>query len=96
MFTKNDVAKVLDTILSSPGMGEMVRVDLRISRKNVLLLSSIIDQGLKAEKEQGSFAGYMSDEGQAELKNFAMECLQKAGLVELSQKLADFSETGKG
>ncbi len=44
MLTTNDVAKVYDnyikvygTILSIPGMNETVKIDLKISRKNVLL-----------------------------------------------------------
>jgi hypoxanthine-guanine phosphoribosyltransferase len=46
MLTTNDVAKVYDTILSIPGMNETVKIDLKISRKNVLLLNSIIERGL--------------------------------------------------
>ena len=45
MSTANDVAKVYDTILSIPGMNETVEIDMRISRKNVLLLNSVIEQG---------------------------------------------------
>ena len=38
MITTNDVAKVFDTVLSIPGMNELVKIDLKISRKNVLLI----------------------------------------------------------
>jgi hypothetical protein len=35
------------------------------------------------------------EENLQELKFFGEECLQKAGLVELSEKLKNLSETGK-
>ena len=44
MLTTNDVAKVYDTILSIPGMNDTVKIDLRISRKNVLLLNHVIER----------------------------------------------------
>jgi hypothetical protein len=49
MLTTNDVAKVVDTILSIPGMNETVKIDLKVSRKNVLLLNQVIVRGLSSE-----------------------------------------------
>ncbi|SHH92518.1 hypothetical protein SAMN05444671_4311 [Flavobacterium sp. CF108] len=95
MITKNDVAKVFDTVLSIPGMCEMVKIDLKISRKNVLLLSHIISDGLTNEKDASSLLGSIGEEGFSELKNLSEECLQKAGLVELNQKLITLSEACK-
>ncbi len=46
MLTTNDVTKVYDTILSMPGMNDSVKIDLKISRWNVLLLNSVIERGL--------------------------------------------------
>ncbi len=46
MLTTNDVAKVYDTILSMPGMNETVKIDLKISRRNVLLLNNVLERGL--------------------------------------------------
>ncbi|KAF2508703.1 hypothetical protein EYY60_16410 [Flavobacterium zhairuonense] len=95
MITKNDVAKVLDTVLSSPGMNETVKIDLKISRKNVLLLSHFIDQGLLLEKDDSNLMGSISDDALSDLKNISAECLQKAGLVELKEKLAALSNAPK-
>lgn len=95
MITKNDVAKVFDTVLSIPGMGEVVKIDLKISRKNVLLLSHIISDGLANEKDPSSLLGSVGEEVFLELKNLSEECLQKAGLVELNQKLITLSEACK-
>lgn len=95
MITKNEVAKVFDTVFSIPGMSEPVRIDLKISRKNVLVLSHFIEQGLLLEKDPSSLMGNLSEEGLSELKSVSHECLQKAGLVELNQKLLKLSESYK-
>ena len=89
MFTTNDVAKVYDTILSIPGMNEVVKIDLRISRKNVLLLNQVIERGLSTKDDDKSslLLGNVPEESLLQLKNLSEECLQKAGLIELSEKL---------
>lgn len=94
MLTTNEVAQVFDTILSSPGMNDAVRIDLRISRKNVLLLNFLIEQGLagKAEDKAGIMAS-ASDESLQELKEISNDFLQKAGLNELSEKLKILATT---
>lgn len=88
MLTTNEVAQVFDTILSSPGMNEAVRIDLRISRKNVLLLTHVIEQGLNEKGEgKGSMFASAPEEARQELRDLSSDFLQKAGLVELSEKL---------
>lgn len=89
MLTTNDVAKVFDTILSTPGMNEMVKIDLKISRKNVLLLNQVIERGLSVKEDDKSLSllGSVTEASIQELKVLADECLQKAGLIELSEKL---------
>lgn len=89
-MTTNDVAKVYDTILSIPGMNEMVKIDLRISRRNILLLTHVIERGLEV-KENGKNPGLLSnisEESLEDLKVIAKDCLQKAGLIELNEKLS--------
>lgn len=88
MLTTNEVGQVFDTILSSPGMNDAVRIDMRISRKNVLLLTHVIEQGLseKGESKMGLFAS-APPEAKQELKELSEDFLQKAGLKELSEKL---------
>lgn len=88
-MTTNEVAKVMDTIMSIPGMNEMVKMDFRISRRNVLLLYSIIERGMDV-KEGGDLPGLLEnipEETLKELKSFSEDCLQKAGLTELKEKL---------
>ncbi len=93
MLTTTDVAKVYDTILSIPGMNETVKIDMRISRKNVLLLNSVIKRGL-SEKDDDKSANLLQSipqETLQELDAFADDCLTKAGLNELSEKLKALS-----
>jgi hypothetical protein len=90
MLTTNDVAKVYDTILSIPGMNETVKIDLKISRRNVLLLNSVIERGLTvkdADDKSSNLLDIVPKETLQELTNLSGDCLKKAGLTELSEKL---------
>ena len=93
MLTTNDVAKVYDTILSIPGMNETVKIDFKISRKNVLLLNNVIKRGLSSKDDEKllSLLGNIPEETLKELSALADDCLTKAGLTELSEKLNSFS-----
>ena len=98
MMTASEFAMVYDTILSIPGMGDTVQIDLRISRKNVLILSSVIDRGLGvkgSEKENGILANVPS-EALEELRKIADECLDKATLTELNEKLKSLAVSKAG
>lgn len=97
MLTENDVANVFDTILSIPGMNETVKIDLKISRKNVLLLNHVIDRGSASQGDSKSSAllRIISPENLDELKLLGDECLQKAGINELYEKLKIFNDSGK-
>ena len=96
-MTTNDVARVFDTILSIPGMNETVKIDLKISRKNVLLLNHVIERGLTAPDDEKSsiLLSAIPDENLTDLKQLAEECLQKAGLAELREKLQTLNQSGK-
>lgn len=89
MMTNNELAQVFDTVLSSPGINEAVRIDMRISRKAVLLLHQIMEAGLNGKEIQEGIpiSGFLSAETQEELKTLGSDFLQKAGLVEMSEKL---------
>ncbi|TPG38397.1 hypothetical protein [Flavobacterium pectinovorum] len=95
MITKNDVSKVYDTVLSIPGMSEVVKIDLKVSRKIVLLLNHVISKGIEMKEDDGGLLANVSEEALLDLKNLSEECLQKAGLVELNQKLTTLNEACK-
>ncbi len=87
-MTTSEVAKVYETVLSIPGMSEGVKIDVKINRKAVLLLHSVVGNGLNAkEGETAELLKLLPEETVKELKDFNDECLKKAGLTELSEKL---------
>ncbi len=92
MLTTNDVAKLYDTILSIPGMNETVKIDMKISRKNALLLNRLIECGLtlKQDEKSSNLLDNLPADTLQELFFVAEDCLKKAGLTELSEKLKSF------
>lgn len=87
----NEMTRLYDTLLSIPGMNDQVRLNLQISRKVVLLLSQILESGLKAAKDSpNSVLAFFPENANEELRAMIDELLQKAGLTELSAKLKDY------
>ncbi|MEP6467841.1 MAG: hypothetical protein ABJB05_16135 [Parafilimonas sp.] len=92
MTTTSTIAKVFETVLSIPGMNDNVKIQLSIPRKNVLLLSKVIERGLSV-KENGNddnILGTASKETLEELLAISNELLNKAGLIEMNEKLKAF------
>ena len=89
MLTENDAAQVFDTIMSIPGMNEPVRIDLKISRKNVLLLHHVIERGLLENDGSPSILlKRTAEENISELRQLSEDFLGRAGLAELNEKLS--------
>lgn len=90
MMTKDDLAVLFETILSVPGMNESVKIDLKMTRTNALLLSTVLDRGLNVKNPDDKSFNLLesvSEENLQELKSFADECLKKAGMTDFSEKL---------
>ncbi len=87
-MTTSEVAKVKDTVMSIPGMMDGVKITLNVSRKNILLLHSVVERGLISKDEGGSgFVGSLPADSVEEVRSIAKDILQKAGLMELSEKI---------
>jgi len=95
MITTNDVAKVYDTVLSIPGMSELVKIDLKISRKEVLLLSHVISLGINQKEPPSDLLKSIAPEELLGMQNIARDCLEKAGLITLNEKLTSLREDSK-
>ena len=92
MLTTNELAKVYDTILSAPGMTEAVKIDMKLSRKNILLLHYVIKRGLSLnDDDKTNLLAGIPEESIKELDAIADEYLTKSGLNELSSKLSGLS-----
>ena len=77
-------------------MNEPVKIDLKINRKTVLLLSSVVEGGTGKDGAQvQELLKLVPGEDVEELKLFADECLKKAGLTELSDKMKMLAKLGK-
>ena len=89
MLSKTDLTKVYETLLSIPGMNEVVKIDLRIPRKNILLLSKMIERNLAEESKdaEASVLNLVTPEVRDEFLNLVGELLSKGGLSELNEKL---------
>lgn len=86
-MTNNDAA-VYDAMFSVPGMSEQVKVDFKMSRKNLLLLEFLLERGLSGkENTPGGLGNIITEDTRKEFLAFAADCLQKAGLTEFSEKL---------
>lgn len=84
----NVLGTVYETLLCSPGMNEAVKIDVKMSRKTVLLLNSVIEGSIGKDGDGSPELLKLVPAGDVEgLKIFADECLKKAGLKELSEKM---------
>ena len=83
MLPKTDVARIYETVLSIPGMNENVKVALTIPRKNILLLSKIIERGLSLKEpddKSNNVLDIVTKETLQELLLLSSEILNNAGL----------------
>lgn len=93
MISTSEIAKIFDAILSTPGMSDAVKITLTMPRKNVLVLTRVIERGLIAKDDQGA-GGLLTAVGSdilMELQGIAGEMLHKAGLTDMNEKLNSFS-----
>jgi hypothetical protein len=92
-MNENDLKKLYDTVMSIPGMNESVKIDLRIPRKNVLLISKLIQRGLPGSEKKGGGGAIVEGLSQdciKELQDVSKELLTKAWLTEMNEKLDSF------
>jgi hypothetical protein len=90
MIAKSEIVKIYETIMTIPGMADEVKMNLKISRKNLLLLSKVIERGLSAketDEKSLSVLEIVSKETLEELSEIPAELLQRAGLTEMNERL---------
>lgn len=93
MQPNTDVAKVFDTILSIPGMNDEIKVNLKTSRKNLLLLNKVIERGINGKESEDKSISVLETipkETLQEIGEIAVQLLNKAGLSEMNEKLKSF------
>jgi len=91
MLSAKDVAVVYETLLTSPGMNDAVKITLSVPRRNALLLAKVIESGLNVKDDgQAGFLSVVSKESLMELSNISSDLLEKSGLTNLYEKLNSF------
>jgi hypothetical protein len=97
MNNKNEMVRMYETMLSLPSMDETVKFSQGIKRKQVLLLSQIIETGLRSDHpEIKDLLAAMPEGTVGELNGIAEELLEKAGLTALNSKLKTYHTDGHG
>lgn len=90
MLSEKEVALLYETIMSAPGMNDAVKLDLRVSRKNVLLLVKVMEKGLQT-KPGDTLEGLMRAAGensQESMQQIGKDLLEKAGLSDMNTRLS--------
>ncbi len=85
----NEKSKIYQTILCSPGMNEKCKINLTISRQNILLLSRLIDAGLLTDQNRfnDEIIAALPEELLVEIKSIHEEILRKGELTEFYDRL---------
>ena len=84
MLAKADWGKVYETVLSTLGMNDTVKIGLIIPRKNVLILSKIIERGLSAKSTDDKLHNVLemiSEDNFQDLLLIASELLERQVLL---------------
>jgi hypothetical protein len=81
MLSNKEVTRVYETMLKSAWMKEHVKISLKISRRDILLLTQIVEKGLGAEDAKG----FIPDDAAVAIRLMSDEMLSKAELTELKE-----------
>lgn len=77
-------SKIFQTVFSSPGMNEKCKINLIMSRQNILLLSRLIEAGLLTDKNlfDDEIIAVLPEDSLEEFKSIHEEILKKGSLTE--------------
>lgn len=89
----SEIIKIYETILTVPGMSDEVKVTLKTSRRNLLLLSKVIERGLTAKEPDEKLFSVLDitpKETLKEISGIPAELLERAGLADMNERLKSF------
>jgi hypothetical protein len=89
MLSVKDVSMVFETLLATPGMNDAVKISQKMTRKQILLLSKLVEVGLNNHQEEGkmSILSFADERTISELRAFSVELLKMAGLTEMNDRI---------
>ena len=87
--TSKEKSKIFQAILSSPGMGDKCKINLTISRQNILLLSRVIEAGMLSENNpfKDEIIEALPKDSLSEFREIHEEILKKGALTEFYERL---------
>lgn len=89
MLSAKDVSMVFETLLAMPGMNETVKISQKMTRKNILLLSKLVEAGLASyqDNERMSILSFADEAAINSLRLFSVELLKMAELTEMNERI---------
>ena len=87
--TTKEKSKIFQAILSSPGMSEKCKINLVISRQNILLFCRVIEAGLLSDNNpfEDEIIDALPKDSLSEFKLIHEEILKKGELTEFYERL---------
>ena len=87
--TTKEKSKIFQAILCSPGMADKCKINLTISRQNILLLSGVIEAGMLSENNpfKDEIIEALPKDSLSEFSEIHEEILKKGALTEFYERL---------
>jgi hypothetical protein len=89
-MASKEMVRVYELVLNGPGMGSPFKLSVSVSRKQLLLICLLLENGVNPGKEKAEeLAALLTKETAAELAELIPEILKKGGpgLLEFYEKL---------
>jgi hypothetical protein len=85
----NEKSKIFQTVLSSPGMNEKCKINLMISRQNIVLLGRLIEAGLLSDENHfdDEIIAALPEDSLKEFKTIHEGILRKGELTDFYDRL---------
>lgn len=96
MGNVKEVSAFFDALLSAPGMNEKVKLDMRLSRRDVLLLVSVLSNGANRSNSSEELVAMFNEACVEVAGRVESEMLEKSGLTDLSERMRAISKGVKG
>ena len=92
MSTVKDVGRIFDAALSLRALHAVVKLDVRVPCRMVLLLAMAVEQGMSAAEPGNLLKKVVSEEDQGKLWELIAELLKTAGVEDFYEKLKQMAE----
>jgi hypothetical protein len=88
MLTAKEVTLLYETVLANSWMEQQVRIDLRLSRKNILALSKLIEIGLTEENRAADSLLHATMREADVMAAIPADLRKRANLTEMYERLS--------